>query len=443
MHSHRRLVSLIIGVGTLSVAAVAVAAIVSGNSTTGASSHVTYTQLTLPVPTESTGDVMVASIAIKGGTATVMVTVPSGWTQIARTDNDTNVTLISYYKVAGTSEPSNYTWTIQDQTRAEGGITDYSGVDASNPIDTFAGNIGRGRIATTSPITTTKSQDQIIALFSTDVGTTSASGYFLAPTTTSMSQKYNVSNAALGPSIASHDAQLGSAGSAGSISSATGDNKVRDWATQVIALRASGITFDNAAHSTAVGTNTGTLSFTTSGSNRILLVSVTNDNISGSPSVTYDDVALTEGIDFKSAAVWYLINPPTGTHDIVVTSTTSNAFTIMATSLNGVDQTTGIGATGVGGDQFNSVSSSSVTVATTHANSWIVDATRINGIRDASATGINQTIRNVAPIPTPPHIEQGEQSTQTTSSTGNYTLGYSWSGPVDYLAAAVEVLPAN
>jgi hypothetical protein len=97
---------------------------------------------------------MVASLAIKGGTATVMVTVPSGWTQIARTDNDTNVTLISYYKVASASEPSNYTWTIQDQTRAEGGITDYSGVDTMVPITASSGNIGRGRLATTSAIRT-------------------------------------------------------------------------------------------------------------------------------------------------------------------------------------------------------------------------------------------------------------------------------------------------
>jgi hypothetical protein len=228
---------------TLGLGAVAIAAIVSGASTTGASNHVTYTQLTLNVPTESAGDVMIASLAIKGGTATVMVTVPTGWTQIARTDNDTNVTLISYYKIASASEPSSYTWTIQDQTRAEGGITDYGGVDTTgSPIVAFSGNTGRGKFATTSPIVT-GSGAQVIALFATEVGTTSTSGYFLAPTTTSMTQKYNVSNAALGPSIAEFDASKASGGSTGSIASATSDNKTRDWAAQEIVL-SSGPTTD-------------------------------------------------------------------------------------------------------------------------------------------------------------------------------------------------------
>jgi hypothetical protein len=94
MGAHPVVISAIIGIGTLFVGAIAAEAIVSGTSTTGASSHVTYTQLTLNVPTVSVGDVMLASIAVKGGSADV-VTAPSGWTQVARTDNDTNATLIT------------------------------------------------------------------------------------------------------------------------------------------------------------------------------------------------------------------------------------------------------------------------------------------------------------------------------------------------------------
>jgi hypothetical protein len=98
------------------------------------------------------GNLLLANIAINGGSP-ANVTAPSGWTQVLRNDNDTNVSLISYYKVAGASEPSNYTWTIDTQTRAEGGITQYSGVDTSNPIDVAMGNLGRGKVATTSLIT--------------------------------------------------------------------------------------------------------------------------------------------------------------------------------------------------------------------------------------------------------------------------------------------------
>src|SRR5262249_26338176 len=153
-------------------------------------------------PTVSAGDVMIASMTVKGGSAAVLVTVPTGWTQIARADNDTNVSLISYWKMASPSEPTSYTWTIQDQTRAEGGITAYSGVDPSSPIDVSSTNTGRSKVAVASAVTTSSPNEEIIALFATEVGTTSTSGYFSAPTTTSMTQKYNVSNAALGPSIA-------------------------------------------------------------------------------------------------------------------------------------------------------------------------------------------------------------------------------------------------
>jgi hypothetical protein len=254
-HGHRRLVSLIIGLSTLSVAAVAVAAIVSGNSTTGASNHVTYTQLTLSVPTVSAGDVMIASVAIKGGAAAVMVTVPSGWTQIARADNDTNTSLISYWKVASSADASggSYTWTIQDQTRAEGGITGYSGVDTSSPVDVASTNTGRSKIATTTAVTTSTGNEEVIALFATDVGTTSGSGYFSAPTTTSMTQKYNASNAALGPSVAAFDMLRTSSGSTGSISSGTGDNKTRDWAAQEIALKVSELSCSGGTVSTSSG----------------------------------------------------------------------------------------------------------------------------------------------------------------------------------------------
>jgi len=57
------------------------------------------------------------------GSAAGITTTPSGWTQIARTDNDVNVSLVTHWKIAGASEPSNYSWTVNTQTRAVGGIS--------------------------------------------------------------------------------------------------------------------------------------------------------------------------------------------------------------------------------------------------------------------------------------------------------------------------------
>ena len=111
--SHRALAFGFAALAALGTAGIVLADIVSGTPTTNISAHVTITELTINKPTASAGDMMLASVAINGGSS-VNVSSPSGWTQIARTDNDVNVTLISYWKIASASEPSNYTWTIDN-----------------------------------------------------------------------------------------------------------------------------------------------------------------------------------------------------------------------------------------------------------------------------------------------------------------------------------------
>src|SRR5258708_676798 len=105
--------------GFLLFASVALADIVSGSFATGSSNDVTLTQLTLSEPASvAAGDLLLANVAVNGGNAAV-VTPPTGWSQILRTDNDTNISVISYSKIAGASEPSSYTWSIDHQTTAE------------------------------------------------------------------------------------------------------------------------------------------------------------------------------------------------------------------------------------------------------------------------------------------------------------------------------------
>ena len=221
-------VSATVALIAFGIATIAVAAIVSGTSTSNVSSHLTITLLTVNRPTVSTGDVMIASIAVNDGTI-ANVTAPSGWALIARTDNDINVSLLSYWKVAGASEPSTYTWTIDEQTKAVGGITPYSGVDATNPIDAVAGNTGFGTIATTSAITTSTANAEIIALFATDVNKS-----FSTPT--GMNLKYNPAHSG-GPSTAAFDALQAIVGTVASKSSTIAGNNSRNWAAQQIALR--------------------------------------------------------------------------------------------------------------------------------------------------------------------------------------------------------------
>lgn len=234
----RNYIAFIILLVVLFGATVAIASIISGLSTTGSSTNVTITNLTIAKPADvDQGEVMIASVALHDGNAT-SVTPPSGWTQILRTDYDTNIGIVSFWKAAGASEPANYTWTLSPQTRAQGGITTYSGVDTSNPIDAAAGNFNRSKIATTSPITTTDANEEVVALFALHVGSNNFAGdFFSAPS--GMTEKYDGSNTTAGPTVASFGAIQVAAGVAGSKSSTISGNpnQQRDWVSQQIALR--------------------------------------------------------------------------------------------------------------------------------------------------------------------------------------------------------------
>ena len=226
---YRLLVSSFVAACVFSVGGLALAAIISGTSSSGVSANVTITRLAINKPTAAVGDVMLASIAINGG-STVNITAPAGWTQIARIDNDVNVALISYWKVTTATEPSSYTWTVDQQTRAVGGITPYSGVDVTNPIDSFGVNTGFGTSATTSSVTASLANEQVVAFFATDVNKALS-------IPTGMTEKYNLANAPLGPTTAADDMVQTSSGTVSSKSSTITGNKARNWATQQIVLR--------------------------------------------------------------------------------------------------------------------------------------------------------------------------------------------------------------
>ena len=85
------------------------------------------------------GDIMVASIAVRADTPTI--TAPSEWTLVRQTNNtnSTDNSLATYYRVAGSSVPANYSWTFSASTGSAGGIQAFSGIDPTDPIDREAG----------------------------------------------------------------------------------------------------------------------------------------------------------------------------------------------------------------------------------------------------------------------------------------------------------------
>jgi hypothetical protein len=134
----------------------------------------------------TSGTVLVATITAAG---TGAITPPSGWTQIA--DTTTTLRQTSYYRVAGSSEPSSWTWTLGSSRRASGGIVAYSGVDANVPIDASAAASGTSGNATAPSVTTNVGGDTVIAAVGY-TGTWSTNSITPAASTT---ERYDVSNA--------------------------------------------------------------------------------------------------------------------------------------------------------------------------------------------------------------------------------------------------------
>ncbi|MGH8972545.1 MAG: DUF7594 domain-containing protein [Acidimicrobiia bacterium] len=110
------------------------------------------------------GDVMVAAIVLNDDDPAIST--PVGWT-LVRTDAVLNAVLQSVYvRVAGASEPASYTWSIPDFRRITGGISSYSGVDTSHPVDAHNGatDAGGGTSIIAPSITTTTPGAMILHL---------------------------------------------------------------------------------------------------------------------------------------------------------------------------------------------------------------------------------------------------------------------------------------
>jgi hypothetical protein len=88
------------------------------------------TSIVVNKPTGTTsGDVM---IAVLGGTPATL----SGWTLLGSAAGGSSMkTVRAFYKVAGASEPTSYTWTISSSA-TQAFIATYRGVDNTTPVDT-------------------------------------------------------------------------------------------------------------------------------------------------------------------------------------------------------------------------------------------------------------------------------------------------------------------
>ncbi len=82
----------------------------------------------------ASGDLLVAIIFTTGGSPAP----PSGWTQIGSDGLTSSVSIgKAWYKVAGPSEPANYTWSMSASDSAVLLMSAYTGVDIGGPVETL------------------------------------------------------------------------------------------------------------------------------------------------------------------------------------------------------------------------------------------------------------------------------------------------------------------
>ncbi|MGH8634737.1 MAG: hypothetical protein ACRET7_11480, partial [Burkholderiales bacterium] len=219
------------------------------------------------------------------------------------------------------------------------------------------------------------------------------------------------------------------------------------------------IAFDSGSNAPSGDMSSSTWSHTTgSGSNRLLVVGVAVRNSGGQnvSGVTYNGVALTSigaGVTngtIVRARLYYLVAPPTGTYNIVVTLTGGTFMAAGAASFVGVHQTTPIEASnGATGTSLTP----SVTVTTVSNNAWVVDALSFRrnsegiGGPTATPTGAGQNQRWSAYGETandPANVRSKGSTIGPKTPAGATTMGWTLSGlSQDWAHFAAAIKPVG
>jgi hypothetical protein len=132
--------------------------------------------ITINRPTgTNAGDALVAVMVVGNVNATAQPTVtpPSGFTLVDRIDVGLTASLLVYLRMAGSTEPSAYTWAPSDvQDSGVGWIAAYSGVDPVSPIDAHVGQATptTGTTCTTPKLTTSTSTMLVVSFVGQSAG---------------------------------------------------------------------------------------------------------------------------------------------------------------------------------------------------------------------------------------------------------------------------------
>lgn len=110
---------------------------------------------------------MIAAITVRPSGA--VITAPAGWTLIRETiqASGTSSKQATYYKAAGGSEPSSYSWTFGSSTGSAGGIATFYNINTSNPVNVENGQATASSLSHATPsVTTTVANTMVVATHS-------------------------------------------------------------------------------------------------------------------------------------------------------------------------------------------------------------------------------------------------------------------------------------
>lgn len=185
------------------------------------------------------------------------------------------------------------------------------------------------------------------------------------------------------------------------------------------------------------------LSHTVAGTNKLLIVGVSISDNTAVSSVTYSGQSLTL-IRFdevlstdRRSELWYLVNPPSGTADIVVTLDQTEKVIIGAISFTNVDQSNPINVDN-GAIDSAGATHPSVSLTTTVDNALIVDVvSTIGGTMTPSASQTERWDLTQS-------LLAGSGSTNQTTTETTYTMSWTNNGGLDQWAMSAAALrPAD
>ena len=191
------------------------------------------TSITISTPSGTSEDDLLIAVVATDGNKSTSLSAPSGWNQIiVASESDDRVTLGVWWKLAGSSEPSNRTFSWSGNEKAYGWMMRFTGHNTANPIHATATSEGDNDTPSAPSVTTTVDECLIVRIggFDDDDHTNGDAGMAGHTTITSNESDSSSSSCSGAAAYVKQD----SAGTTGSASFSLNNNE--EWRTLTIAI---------------------------------------------------------------------------------------------------------------------------------------------------------------------------------------------------------------